>query len=467
MYSHSESVREKEVVKSVDWIFDFGDEFSNRDIYRKVMTHMADAELLDLRKEKEVRRQKVKQHFDDLVSNSTLHGLHFCFDKQHFFRRIFWTLLILVALGLLVQKLYESTTYFFSYPFSTTTTVKYVNQMVFPAVSICNLNDFRLSVMNGTKLHKAIQERGNILALDGKEYTDTIRKANHRLEDMLQGCTMNNKICTHKNFTQFFHNQGDRCFTFNSGMNGQPLITVNNTGLSQALTFLINIEHHDYYVDSQHSGIHLILHGQDETPVKMQGVILSPGFVSYIEIKKRKVKNLPHPYETNCGKLKLKYFRSYSKHLCWLEKLTDHVVNLCGCKDWFMPAQFDLTQNYSCPLPCIIDSYTPTLSFARFPANNLADKMAKRLNISGTKAEQRGWIRDNFLKVVIYYGDLNYEYMEQIPSYDLMVLLGDIGGQLGLFLGSSVLTYIEFFDFFAMVIYTRFFEVFKRSPSRV
>ena len=33
--------------------------------------------------------------------------------------------------------------------------------------------------------------------------------------------------------------------------------------------------------------------------------------------------------------------------------------------------------------------------------------------------------RDNFLKVVIYYGDLNYEYMEQIPSYDLMVLLGE------------------------------------------
>ena len=249
-----------------------------------------DAELLDMKKEKEVRRQKVKQHFDDLVSNSTLHGLHFCFDKQHFFRRIFWTLLILVALGLLVQKLYESTTYFFSYPFSTTTTVKYVNQMVFPAVSICNLNDFRLSVMNGTKLHKAIQERGNILALDGKEYTDTIRKANHRLEDMLQGCIMNNKVCSHKNFTQFFHNQGDRCFTFNSGMDEQPLITVNNTGLSQALTFLINIEHHDYYVDSQHSGIHLILHGQDETPVKMQGVILSPGFVSYIEIKKRKVR---------------------------------------------------------------------------------------------------------------------------------------------------------------------------------
>ena len=52
--------------------------------------------------------------------------------------------------------------------------------------------------------------------------------------------------------------------------------------------------------------------------------------------------NLPYPYETNCGKLQLTYFKGYSKHLCWLEKLTETVITKCGCKDWFMPGKFPL-----------------------------------------------------------------------------------------------------------------------------
>lgn len=47
------------------------------------------------------------------------------------------------------------------------------------------------------------------------------------------------------------------------------------------------------------------------------------------------------------------------------------------------------------------------------------------------------------------------------------LFLGDIGGQLGLFLGSSVLTYIEFLDCFVMVIYTKFFAIFSKKPTIV
>ena len=58
---------------------------------------------------------------------------------------------------------------------------------------------------------------------------------------------------------------------------------------------------------------------------------------------------------------------------------------------------------------------------------------------------------------------MSYSLMEQTPSYDLMLLLGDIGGQLGLFLGTSILTYMEFFDLLAMVIYTKYFEKFTKK----
>ena len=41
--------------------------------------------------------------------------------------------------------------------------------------------------------------------------------------------------------------------------------------------------------DGQQAGIHLILHGQHETPVKIRGEIIPPGFTTYIQLEKQKV----------------------------------------------------------------------------------------------------------------------------------------------------------------------------------
>jgi len=54
------------------------------------------------------------------------------------------------------------------------------------------------------------------------------------------------------------------------------------------------------------------------------------------------VTNLPHPYRTNCGMPKLRFFDSYSKSKCFLDKLTRYVVKQCQCRDWFMPGKFFL-----------------------------------------------------------------------------------------------------------------------------
>ena len=49
--------------------------------------------------------------------------------------------------------------------------------------------------------------------------------------------------------------------------------------------------------------------------------------------------NLPHPYRTNCGMPKLRFFDSYSKSKCFLDKLTRYVIKQCHCRDWFMPGK--------------------------------------------------------------------------------------------------------------------------------
>ncbi len=243
-------------------------------------------------KDRKLRERKVKKHCLSMIKHSTFHGLPFCFKKDHPLRRVFWTLLLLICSGLLIQKMFESTQNYLNYPFSTTRSMRITSDLEFPAVSLCNLNDMRYSQMLGTKLHEIIKSQNfNISGqLSGNEYKQTIRSANHKLENMLYDCRIDGRKCSSKDFTPFYHKQGDKCYTFNSGKPGYELIKVNNVGPNHALQLTINIEFWDYYVDVLESGVKLILHGQEETPVTMEGIVVSPGFITYVELKKQKVR---------------------------------------------------------------------------------------------------------------------------------------------------------------------------------
>jgi len=189
------------------------------------------------------------------------------------------------------MKVYESTVNHFSYPFNTARMRQYVDEIEFPAVSFCNINDMRMSVLNGSKVDTAILtgQPGNVTA---EEYRNVTRSAAHDVKDMLVDCQFNGRKCNKNNFTEFNWKQGDRCFTFNSGKPGHPILRVKGTGIERSLSLTINVQHFDYYRDGMVAGIHLILHGQDETPVRIRGPMLSPGYTTYIQIEKKKVTKL-------------------------------------------------------------------------------------------------------------------------------------------------------------------------------
>ncbi|ELT95596.1 hypothetical protein CAPTEDRAFT_218968 [Capitella teleta] len=58
------------------------------------------------------------------------------------------------------------------------------------------------------------------------------------------------------------------------------------------------------------------------------------------------------------------------------------------------------------------------------------------------------FVTDNFMRLDVFMRELSYEQITQQPAYDVIKLLGDIGGSLGLFLGASVLTIFELIDAF-------------------
>ncbi|XP_032222094.2 acid-sensing ion channel 1B [Nematostella vectensis] len=437
--------------------------------------------LLDGRK----KRAKVKELWENFLGGCTLHGFHYCFAGNPPLRRLIWSLLLLGAFAMFFEKCTESFINFFDYPFTTTTLLVYDKRLPFPAISMCNYNDARMSKMNGTLMNEifvASKLEGRNTShlqsqLTGELMQRTLKEAAHRLPDMIKECSwQKHGKCSWKNFTSFKSADGDTCYTFNSGRK-DPILSMSNVGEENGLRLVIDTQHSEYYYDVKNAGFKVILHDQGETPVKMQGLSVSPGFTSYMELKRTKVTNLPFPYKTMCGMPELKYFNSYSKSKCFLDKLTQYVVTLCGCRDWFMPgegkipvcdyetaascmwkawAYFEENKLDQCPVACNSVEYSAQLSYARFPANNYAKMLAKEYGLKGSDEENRRYLRDNLIEIKIYYEDLTYFDVQQVPSYDLYSLLGDVGGQIGLFLGASLLTVVEYLDLLGMVAYTSF-----------
>ncbi|KAJ8297666.1 hypothetical protein KUTeg_024197 [Tegillarca granosa] len=56
------------------------------------------------------------------------------------------------------------------------------------------------------------------------------------------------------------------------------------------------------------------------------------------------------------------------------------------------------------------------------------------------------FLRQNLLKLDIFYRQMSYEQIDQQEAYDFFALICDIGGSMGLFIGASVLSLFEIFD---------------------
>ena len=82
---------------------------------------------------------------------------------------------------------------------------------------------------------------------------------------------------------------GEKCFTINSGKSNSKFVTVKESGRSKSLEMVINLEHYEYF-DKQDVGVRLIIHDQDETPIRFSGMALPPGYTSYVEVRKTEVR---------------------------------------------------------------------------------------------------------------------------------------------------------------------------------
>ncbi|GAB0191502.1 acid-sensing ion channel 4 [Grus japonensis] len=448
-------------------------------------------------------------------------GLHYmCTRPQSRLRRLLWSLAFLASAGLLATGTADRLHHLLSHPVHTRARLAWAPQLRFPAVTLCNPNRARFLRLTKPDLYSVGQWLGlaqenrslvpEMLAVLGEDRrTWLMRLANysrflpprrsertmqsffhrlgHQIEDMLVECRFQGERCGPQHFTPVYTRYG-KCYTFN-GDRRNPRVT-RQGGMGNGLEIMLDIQQEEYLPiwretneTSFEAGIRVQIHSQDEPPyIHQLGFGVSPGFQTFVSCQEQRLTYLPQPWG-NCrasvqGEQMLPGYDTYSIAACRLQCEKEAVVRSCHCRMVHMPgnesicspnvyiecadhtldaAVEDSQERCSCPTPCNLTRYGKEISMVRIPNKGSARYLARKYNKNET------YIRENFLVLDIFFEALNYEAIEQKKAYDLAGLLGDIGGQMGLFIGASILTILEILDYVYEVIRDRVSRVLRRS----
>jgi len=225
---------------------------------------------------------------------------------------------------------------------------------------------------------------------------------------------------------------------------------------------------------SLEAGFKVQIHTQAEPAfIHELGFGISPGFQTLVATQEQRITFLPKPWgkcRDNVKKDEQIFMDTYSISGCRIACETKEVFKECNCIMVHMPnkegkQQFCTAEEYkvcadikldnltsgnssecTCETPCEVIRYNLEMSNLRFPSEQARSFLAYKYKVS------EDYVKRNFLKLNVFFEALNYETIEQKVAYEVPGLFGDIGGQMGLFIGASILTILELFDYIYEVI---------------
>ncbi|XP_072022663.1 acid-sensing ion channel 2-like [Amphiura filiformis] len=404
-----------------------------------------------------------KHVVQDFGNSTTLHGLRYLSESNsHLIRKIVWTLIILSALIYTTINITLNVIQYLDKDTSTKTNVIYSDTKMFPAVTICNLNQWRRSSLDYWSylmLCSIYGDEDEIAQFDWDsyyEYSDNPHnisltalalstKGVLPAEEMILECKWQGQQCSHEDFTRVMTDLGV-CYQFNNPKNLQEAYVVNRPGIKSGLTLTLDIHHYDYiHGELEGAGVKVLLHTPGERPLmKELGFAISPGFETLVSITHTKSKTMPHPYQSNCTKEELRFSSSYSVPLCHYGCMTDYIISVIYTKDHDRNALAPSMQS---------NIYEGRLSSSYWPANPKAYSLLTEFDNLYEDLED---LRNNLARVRIYFEHLSHVEVQQVPSYGLPSLLSEIGGTMGLFCGMSLITLCEFADLIIVLLFKKY-----------
>ena len=311
------------------------------------------------------------------------------------------------------------------------------------------------------------------------------------LNDIIISCRYGLEICSANDFDWFYSFDFGNCFKFKSDKK------VTLPGKSNGLKMELMSDQSDSINSLMFSsGIHLFINNQSIDPLRAEGIDVSAGYETNIALNKNSYIKLSDPY-SDCVqdilnqnekssylfKLTLSNYKKYTRRACFDMCYQDYIVENCNCFSILFP---NTTQNHEpcglsvtknkcnldyhikfyrsvsqqkcpilCPVECESAEFKIKLSFSNYPTKIYADQLIKMNSKLGKfiqnntiidDEENFKQLRKNILSLNVFYDDFDEMVVSEVPKTTVQDLIGIIGGNFGLFLGISILSFAELIE---------------------
>ncbi|EJD74030.1 hypothetical protein LOAG_18598 [Loa loa] len=262
---------------------------------------------------------KRKRILDDFAERTSAHGCILASKSQNAFMRFFWIIAILLAWIICTYQIWISIDKYYQYQTVVSIQIRHMTNIIFPAVTICNLNPIRASWLKKVFPETFIRENRKIddfhkfTEQQWKDYEERHRLAEHITPEMriihkhlrlifekninlsIAGHDINHMLidCTY---------QSAKCSAKISPATNQQYHGF--VGPLYGLSLTLYVADNEYLArHSQGSGFKVEIHPAEYIPFpEDKGFTISPGVMTSVGIKQMRVTRMPLPYDgTDCG----------------------------------------------------------------------------------------------------------------------------------------------------------------------
>ncbi|KAF8374675.1 unc-8, partial [Pristionchus pacificus] len=325
----------------------------------------------------------------------------------------------------------------------------------------------------------------NLMFLVAALDRETRRNLSYILDDFVLRCSFNGKDCDmDKDFKLHMDPEYGNCYTFN--FNDSVTMKNSRAGPMYGLRLLLNVNQSDYMPTTEAAGVRIVVHEQDQEPFPDTfGYSAPTGFISSFGLKTKVLHRLDGPYGKCSDSFRPEgyiYHEHYSPEGCYRNCFQQLVLRECGCGDPRFPLQSEenktcnakskaeraclsnitntsggfhhLQTDCACIQPCTENVFETAYSAAAWPSINfkIGTDCPGIFEIFNDSTACTEYYRVNTAYIEIYYEQLNFETLRETAGYTLVNLFSDFGGNIGLWIGFSVITFAEIFELLFEVV---------------
>jgi hypothetical protein len=376
--------------------------------------------------------------------------------------------------------------------------LKRINKKFEPLLDIYNENQMKnLNYDEKNRLASNISLQARIEMNSGNMNDTEKRKLSRNLSEILLLCKFNQEKCTSADFVWIFDSKYGNCFSFNAGFNSAG----NKTELKKMhmpdKTFGLEIELYVNYNENlkllnRASGAFVQIENSSySNGPSFKGLFVSPGFEYFLTLDRYFKSTLPQPY-SNCqidNDLPITDFNSdlyklishsefeYSQTMCFLQCYQLYAHKQCSCLDSTIYSflnyrkclsqlesnclnrffyenftQNNFIHNYClplCPFECNQTEIKVFSSSSQLNGEIYLDMLKEKISLVKDFVERNldsNRAKESIVKINIFYDSLSYTISTESAKMEVVSLLSNMGGNLGLFLGVSLISLCEIIE---------------------